>query len=350
MTRTVGLETLVRVSRMYYELGETQESIADSIGVTRPQVSKLLKQARDQGVVEIRIIDRTERPNTVAADLERRFGLRAAHLAPAISGDAERTRRRVGRLAAKVFAAIVRDGLIVGIGDGSSVAAMADELEAMATPVDATVVPLCGGFWGTTGGREPYRRIAEALGATAHGLLAPGLLDDAATRSALCAHAGIREITDLWARLDVAVFGIGGPAWSEALIGERAWREIEAGRAVGEILIAPFDVEGRFVASSLGERTVACDARDLHRVPTSIGIASGATKAIPMLGALRSGALNVLVTDVQSAERVLDAAGPEPNAAGRPPGAEPNAARWGSDAAGREPNAAGRGSGAEPSA
>ncbi|TAL09298.1 MAG: hypothetical protein EPO00_06085 [Chloroflexota bacterium] len=310
MTRTVGLDTLVRVSRMYYELGETQESIAEAIGVTRPQVSKLLKQARDQGVVEIRIIDRTERPGTIAADLERRFGLRAAHLAPTIGGDDERTRRRVGRLAARVVTATVRDGLIVGIGDGSSVAAMADEIEPAATPVDATVVPLCGGFWGTTGGREPYRRIAEALGATAHGLLAPGLLDDAVTRAALCAHAGIREVIDLWARLDVAVFGIGGPAWSEALVGTEAWREIEAGDAVGEILIAPFDVEGTFVTSSLGERTIACDARDLHRVPTSIGIASGPGKAGPILGALRSGALNVLVTDVETAERVLEIADP----------------------------------------
>ena len=46
-------------------------------------------------------------------------------------------------------------------------------------------------------------------------LLAPGLLDDATTRNALGAHAGIREVTDLWDRLDVAVFGIGAPAWSD---------------------------------------------------------------------------------------------------------------------------------------
>lgn len=309
VTRTVELATLVRLSRMYYELGETQASIAESLGVTRPQVSKLLKQARAQGIVEIRIVDRAERPDALARDLERRFGLRAAHLAPTLTGEDERTRRRVGRLAAQVLAAAVRDGMIVGIGDGSSVAALADELDPMSTPVDATVVPLCGGFWGTSGGREPYRRIADAMGATAHGLLAPGLLDDAATRAALGAHAGIREVTEFWERLDVAVFGIGGPAWSEALVGAAAWQEIEAAHAVGEILIAPFDVDGAFVASSLRERTIACDARVLRSVPTSIGMASGLGKVLPMLGALRSGALNVLVTDIETARRVIEAAG-----------------------------------------
>ena len=112
MRRAVDVATLVRVSRMYYELGETQESIAVSLGVTRPQVSKLLKQARAQGVVEIRIVERTERPSTVAAELQRRFGLRAVHVAPTFAGSDERTRRRVGRLAAQVLTAAVRDGMI----------------------------------------------------------------------------------------------------------------------------------------------------------------------------------------------------------------------------------------------
>ncbi len=300
---------LIQVSRMYYELGETQEAIAASLGVTRPHVSKLLKEARAQGVVEIRIVDRTERPGRVADQIQRRFGLRATHLAPTLRGDDERTRRRVGRLAAQVLAASVRDGLIIGVGDGSSVAALADEFDVLTTPVAASVVPLCGGFWGTTGGREPYRRIADAMGATGHGLLAPGLLDDALTRDALLAHAGIREITGLWDRLDIAVFGIGGPAWSEALVGRKALQELQAERAVGEILIAPFDQQGRFVGSSLRDRTVACNAQGLHRVPTSIGIASGPSKIAPILGALRTGAVNVLVTDHETAERVLELAG-----------------------------------------
>ncbi len=296
---------------MYYELGETQASIAASLGVTRPQVSKLLKQARAQGVVEIRIVDRTEHPGYVADEVRRRFGLRAAHLAPTLTGEDERTRRRVGRLAAQVLTSAVRDGMIVGVGDGSSVAALADEMDPLKTPVAANVVPLCGGFWGSAGGREPFRRIADALGATAHGLLAPGLLDDALTRDALMAHAGIREVTGLWDRLDVAVFGIGGPAWSEALLGAAAWRELQAQRAVGEILISPFDEDGRFVGGALRDRTIACDAQRLHLVPTSIGIASGPTKIRPILGALRAGALNVLVTDLTTAEEVLQLAGPE---------------------------------------
>ncbi|HEX8025900.1 MAG TPA: sugar-binding domain-containing protein [Candidatus Limnocylindrales bacterium] len=298
-------EVLVRASRLYYELGETQEQVAERLGVTRAHVSKLLKRARAAGVVEIRIVDRFEEPSAAADALRDRFGLRAVHLAATGGAETDVSRRRVGRLAARVLASAVRAGMIVGIGDGSAVSATADALEAPATAIDATVVPLCGGFWHAGAGREPFRRVADTLGAAVHGLLAPGLLDDAATRDALRGHAGVRAVADLWDGLDVALFGIGGPAWSEATIGARAFHELATSRAVGEVLIAPFDVQGRFVGDELRARTIAFDARQLPRVPLTIAVAEGPTKVEPILGALRAGIVKVLVTDADTADAVL---------------------------------------------
>jgi DNA-binding transcriptional regulator LsrR (DeoR family) len=298
------LATLVRVSRLYYELGETQEAIAALVGVTRPQVSRLLKEARAQGVVEIRIVDRTEADSPVAARLRERFGLRAVHLAPALAGPPDVARRRVGRLAGQVLRGAIRDGQVIGIGDGSSIAAVADELAPGSVQVDATVVPLCGGFWRPGAGAEPFRRIGEALGATVLALHSPGLLEDAAVRDALCAHPGVRSVIERWDRLDVALLGIGGPAWSEAAVGPEALAEIRDGGAVGEVQIAPFDIAGRLVAPALRSRTVAFDARQLPRVPVVIGVADGPAKVAPILGALRGGFVNVLVTDVATAEAV----------------------------------------------
>ena len=173
----------------------------------------------------------------------------------------------VGRLAAEVLRGALRAGATVGIGDGASVSAVAAALEETATPVAVTVVPLCGGYWSTGPEREPYRRVADALGGQARGLMAPGLVDDAATQRALVAHAGVRSIVELWDRLDVALFGIGGPAWSAAQLGEPVERELDAAGAVGEVLVAPFDLDGRFVCPALRERVIAFDARRLGPSP-----------------------------------------------------------------------------------
>jgi DNA-binding transcriptional regulator LsrR (DeoR family) len=148
--------------------------------------------------------------------------------------------------------------------------------------------------------------------------MAPGLVDDAATQRALVAHAGVRAIVDLWERVDVALFGIGGPAWNVAALGDSTEHDLDAADAVGEVLVAPFDLDGRFVCPSLRERVIALDARRLGRLPVAIGVASGENKVRPILGALRAGVVRTLVTDVATAEAVvaLDEATLTPSAGG----------------------------------
>lgn len=299
-------DLLVQASRLYYELGETQSAVAERLGVTRPQVSRLLKRARAEGVVEIRIIDDGAVESPAADALRRSYGLDAVHLAPTVSGPEDLARRMVGRLAAQVLRVAVRDGSIVGIGDGASVSAVADAIDEAPTPVAAVIVPLAGGYWSPGPEREPFRRIAAALGAQAEGLMAPGLLDDAATRGALVAHAGVRAVLDRWERLDIALVGIGGRSWGAGSVGAGTAASLDRAEAVGEVLIAPFDLDGVFVCPDLRERVVAFDAQALARVPVAIGVAAGESKVRPILGALRAGIIRTLVTDVATAEAVVD--------------------------------------------
>jgi deoxyribonucleoside regulator len=306
-----NVEQLVEASRLYYELGETQSRVAEILGVTRPQVSRILKRARAEGIVEIRIIDRAAEASPAGEELRSRFGLQSVHLAASLHGPEDVGRRIVGRLGAEVLRGAIRDGATVGIGDGSSISALADALDEPLRETGATVVPLCGGYWFSGPAREPFRRVADAIGGVPQGLLAPGLVDDPATKASLYAHAGVRRILDLWDRLDVAAFGVGGPAWGAAAFGAETCHRLDAARAVGELLIAPFDIAGRFVGGDLRDRTIAFDATRLDRVPVRIGVAGGAAKVRPILGALRAGALTTLVTDVRTAEAIvaLDRAG-----------------------------------------
>jgi deoxyribonucleoside regulator len=307
------LQQLIQASRLYYELGETQSRVAELLGVTRPQVSRLLKRARAEGVVEIRIVDPAAIESPAGEELRRRFGLAAVHVAPPLVGPEEISRRMIGRLAADVLRATIRDGAVVGIGDGASISAVADAIAADEPlhETGALVVPLCGGYWFGGPAREPFRRVADGIGGVPLGLLAPGLVDDPATKRSLVAHAGVRRIADLWERLEVAAFGIGGPTWSAAALGAEVAAELEAAGAVGEVLVSPFDLDGHLVCAALRDRTIAFDARELGRIPVRIGVAGGPSKVRPILGALRGDLVTHLVTDQRTAEAVLamDAAG-----------------------------------------
>src|SRR6266498_2972235 len=85
-------EQLVRASRLYYELGETQNQIAELLGVTRPQVSRLLKRARAEGIVEVRIVDTTAVDSPAGEALRHRYDLDQVQLAPTIAGPEDLTR------------------------------------------------------------------------------------------------------------------------------------------------------------------------------------------------------------------------------------------------------------------
>jgi deoxyribonucleoside regulator len=301
------LQQLIQASRLYYELGETQSRVAELLGVTRPQVSRLLKRARAEGIVEIRIVDQATADSPAVEALRLRFGLAAVHLAPALVGPEEVTRRMIGRLGADVLRAVIRDGAVVGIGDGASISAVADAIVAD-EPIHETgaiVVPLAGGYWFGGPAREPFRRVADGIGGVPLGLLAPGLVDDPATKTALCAHAGVRRIIDLWDRLEVAAFGIGGPIWSTSALGPEVSGELERSAAVGEVLVSPFDIDGQLVCEALRDRTIAFDAHELGRIPVRIGVAGGPGKVRPILGALRGRLISILVTDQRTAEAVV---------------------------------------------
>ncbi|HPU76275.1 MAG TPA: helix-turn-helix domain-containing protein, partial [Bacillota bacterium] len=47
---------LYEVAYHYYELGKTQEEIAGALGVSRSQVSRAIKQAREEGIVVIKLV------------------------------------------------------------------------------------------------------------------------------------------------------------------------------------------------------------------------------------------------------------------------------------------------------
>ena len=299
-------DTLVRISRLYYELGETQERIAELVGLTRPQVSRLLKRARERAIVDIRVHDGTGTPS-VAPVLQERFGLREVHLAPPVSGPEDILRRSVGRVAARVLRTHVDDGCVLGMSDGVHMSALADALPEVSQPISCIVVPLGGGWWFGGGREEPFRRVAQALGATATSLYAPAVLPDAATRAALDGHPSIGRVRALWSRMDVAVFGVGDRAWTAETFGQAALADLDAAGAVGEIVVEPFDRSGRFVAPYLRERIIAVEPEALARVPVTIAVAAGSSKVEPLLGALRTGIIKVLVSDVATAEAVVEA-------------------------------------------
>lgn len=304
-------ELLTRVASMYYVEDATQADIAASLGLSRPKVGRLLRRAREEGVVEISIRTHTALNARLESEVVARFELQGAVLVADQESDAAQ-RALAGRAAADLLARSVQDGNVIAVGMGRNVAAVADELGPVA-PRSCTFVSALGGSPQVGTGLNPNdigRRLAEAFRGRAESLYAPAYADSERSRGAFMRHSDVSETLARARAADIALVGIGDARNDSAVVQMGCFSAAEMSRmreagAVGDILGFFFDLQGRPVAASVGNRVVGVNSRDLRAMPRVVAIASEKGKAPSVLGALRSGLVDVLVTNVATARQVL---------------------------------------------
>jgi deoxyribonucleoside regulator len=308
-------DLMLQCCRLYYENGESQEEIAKSLGISRPKVSRLLQRARDEGLVEIRIVD----PFSEQAELEQalvgEFGLKKAIVTAGASSNEELTRKRIGWAAADYLESTLRDGQRVGIGWGrtlyEAVHSLADSKEK-----SISVVPLVGGLSRVAPVfqvNELARVLAEAVGGTWQALYGPAFVDNEAERQALLNSPDVQMVTQQWPQLDVALVGIGHFGYQAELqmlfadyVEPGVHQQLENSGAAGDICARFFDVQGKPITSVGWKEQLGIGLEQLHGLNHVVGVAGSPVKAEAILGALRGGYIDVLITDESTARMVLD--------------------------------------------
>jgi DNA-binding transcriptional regulator LsrR (DeoR family) len=71
------------------------------------------------------------------------------------------------------------------------------------------------------------------------------------------------------------------------------------------VLSSFYDQNGRLIDSNLSQRSIGLEIPDMKNIPTSVAISGGLNKVEAILGALRNGFLDVLITDTDTAQAVL---------------------------------------------
>lgn len=301
---------MARAAILYYQEDATQAEIARMLGISRIKVCRLLRQAREQGIVEIRVLP----PPSITRELEEalvaRFDLRDALLSvdqPSV----ETSRRLIADRVADLLVRHAAPGSTVAVGMGRNTGAVGSALRA-APQRDVRFVAAIGGSpsAGSIDAGETCRRLAAAFGGTAHALFAPAYADTPATRSAFLQHEEVSRTLAEAARAQVALVGIGDAENDSAVVGMGCFsaadmQRLRSAGAVGDILGSFFDIDGRPVAAGMQDRVISLTAQQLRAIPLVVGIAPEAGKSRAILGALKSGMVEVLATTMANAREVL---------------------------------------------
>lgn len=298
-------DVLVKAARLYYEEDRSQADIARVLGLSRSNVSRMLASARERGIVEIKINDPSGRDLALERRLEDHYGLADCRVADAAGPD--RAMTRTGDLGARWILEHVQPGQRIGLSWGTTLQALVAQVPAGSGAADLQVVPLVGGLSSVDTaitGDELVRDLAGRLGARLQRLHAPAVLASAAGRDVLLDEPTIHDALEAARHADLAVVGIGttGRGSSAAIVEIPVLDEAEraafaAARPVGDMCARFFDAAGAPVGGAVDDRIIAVTLAELARIPTVVGVAAGREKVPGVSGALRTGAVDVLVCD-----------------------------------------------------
>jgi DNA-binding transcriptional regulator LsrR (DeoR family) len=309
------IELMTRVASQYYLEGMTQEAVARSLRLSRPKVGRLLERARTVGIVEITVNVHPDIGLQVEAALVTEFRLDRVLLVNDQT-DESGQRASVARAAALFLKRQLSDGDVVALGMGRNVGAVPDFL-GTPPPRAATFVSAIGGSPLVDTGVNPNeicRRLAESFRGTAEVLYAPAYAETPAVRDAFINHDNVRDVLERARGANVALIGIGNARDDSAVVRMGCFSVSEMRRlrdrgAVGDILGSFFDADGHAVVDGIGDRVVAIGRADLEAIKCVVAICSERDKGDAILGALRSGMVNVLVTNLSTARTVLELSG-----------------------------------------
>lgn len=305
---------LADVAEMYYLEEKGQAEIARVVGVTRSMISRMLKEAREKGIVEVRVNRPLRSEFELQTSLTVRFDLVGAFVVPTPRAAESLTLDRLGEAAAHILSRNLKPGTVLGISWGTSVSAAVDALK-INEPIPVKIVQLVGALGARNteyDGHALVTRLAQKLGGETYYLNAPFLCPNPETAEALLETPGVRETVELGRNAQVALLGIGSTApqissyFLAGYVPIDELDELNQDGAVGDVAGVHYDIHGKDVCASFCDRVVAIAREDLRNIPLRLGIAGGLGKAETILGALRGGYINFLVTDSDTARHVLD--------------------------------------------
>ncbi len=311
------ISLLAEVATDYYERGLNQDEIASRLCLSRTRVSRLLKEARERGIISITInypSSEYSRHYELEERLKSRFRLNDARVMNNRGRDPERRQCDVAVLAAEYILENLKKDMIIGTALGTTMRDTVDALSPVTSNYNITIVQLLGSVPSQIPNCSPQSIVcntANKLRAHAEYLNIPLFVSDDSARKIVSEDIHNKKVFNEAIFSDMIVTGIsninqimGKDYWNNYLT-DKMYQELIEKKAVGSILSRFFDKNGNEIDCTWNQKCVCIPYKNIKEVPNVVVIASAKEKAQAIYSAIKGQLINTLITDGATATALL---------------------------------------------
>ena len=301
---------------MYYLQDMKMEAIAKHLGTSRSTVSRMIRDARESGIVEITLRPTHSRAPGLTQRLRDDYDIEAFVVPVPDSGAQLDRLDQVARTTARLITSWFDSEMVLAIAWGTTINAISGHLTNKPTRGSA-VVQLNGAANTRTSGvdyaGDLISGFGRAFGAHVHYFPVPAFFDYAETRDAMWRERSVQRVVDVQRRADIALFSVGAlqgelpsHVYSAGYLEPDDVATLEAEGVVGDVCTVFLRADGTYSDIDLNARATGPTPAQLRAVPRRVCAVAGDNKVVPLRAALLAGAVTHLVIDELTALRLFE--------------------------------------------
>ncbi len=243
--------------------------------------------------------------NSLEKKIKEMLNINKVYIVPGDSSEDMLTFKDMGKTASVLIKQVIKDGDIIGITGGTTMAQVAEEMTLEKIKRKVTVIPARGGLGKDleTQSNNIAARLAQKLGGNYRLLQVPDNVGVEALKALMTVHE-VKEVLEIIKKMNVLIFGIGRAdimAQRRDLQQEKI-DKIKKSGAVAEAFGHYFNTEGEIV---LETSTIGLSLEDFKKTSTVVGVAGGKEKAEAIIAICKLRSNMTLVIDEAAARKIL---------------------------------------------
>jgi deoxyribonucleoside regulator len=320
---------ILKAAYLYYLEDKSQNEIASLLNISVPTVSRLIKKAKDEKIVEFVIRDPYLQCIELEQKLKNKYQLKDVIVAPATNihhqqnsidqaeemDATDNVKKLVALEGARYIQRIITERDVLGVTWGKTIYHLIHYLNPC-QKINAAFVTMHGSISFISNEldvRSLVSRMSMTFGGRNYSLLTEGLLSHKDLTATLKKEKNIERVISMFDKITIALNGVGAfcPHPTSLLsspeyLNPHEIAELKKKEVVGDLALRFIDRQGQECDTDLKERIIAIDLETFRNIPTKVTVASGKVKTEIVHAAIKGNLTNVLIVDYALGESLLN--------------------------------------------